>query len=151
MRKPLVAIVALFATVAVGLVALLAHGAGSRTDLAQTLGVAPAGPVADLAAGQQVCQTPISLADGFQRVQFFPTATTRATPALAVTVRDTESHALLGRARVAAGFSPSQPQTVRVGQVPSDRRVSVCFHDLGPRRVRILGDSVSGRFCTPTG
>ena len=151
MRRGYAAVLALVATVLIGAVALTAHAAHSRSTLAQTLGVAPAGPVATLQRGQQLCETPIALASRFQRVQFFPTAARRATPSIAVTLRDVDSGALVGRGQVARGFAPTQPQTVAVGDVPAGRRVSLCFRDTGPGKLDILGDALSGRFCTPTG
>jgi hypothetical protein len=145
---------AVLAFLVVGLVGLLALGVRATTstsDRVQTLGVAPAGPVAPLARGQEVCQTPVGLSGAIDAVEFNPGSEGRRTPGLRVEVRAARDGRVLGRGRLPAGFDRTRPQTVRVGEVAGDQLVSLCVRNLGPARAVVFGDVPTGLYCTPSG
>ena len=145
-RRP--AALLLLATVAAALVVLLLLGASRESDRTQTLGVAVVGPVADLRAGQQACQTPVGVAETFDRITFNPGSVRRRTPAMVVTVRRAEGGRVLGSGRLRAGFDRTRAQTVRVGKVRAGEVVALCFRNLGPAPAAVFGDEPSGKFCT---
>ncbi len=141
----------MLAVVACGVAALGLIGVIKRDRFAQTLGVAPVGPVAELKPGEEVCQRPIGLADDVHRVQFYPGTEVARPPAVAVTLRSLRRDQVLGRGTVPAGFDVTSAQTVRIGRVASGQQVELCFRNQGPGRIGIWGDVLSGALCTPGG
>jgi len=149
MRK---GVTAVLAVAALALAGLLAGGLASRSRQVQTLGVFPAGPIAELRAGQQLCEAPVGLAGEVNAITFNPGTVVADSPAMTLTVRSTKDRQLLGRGRLPAGFDPARPQTVRVGRVGGGQFVALCFRNEGPARVRIFGDQLTGTsICTPSG
>lgn len=142
---------ALLAVLLVGVLGLLAVAVTRESAQVQTLGVAPAGSIAELRPGQELCQTPVGVSDGFDAVVFNPGSASRRTPAIDVAVRAAGGGAVLGRGRLAAGFDRTQAQTVPVGEVRGDRLVDLCFRNRGPARAEIYGDVATGVFCTMEG
>lgn len=139
------------AIVVVGVLAIVVVGLTSRDRVAQTLGVAPAGQVAQLKAGQQLCQAPIGLADDVDQVRFYPGVVDRkaTTPALVVALRSEQGHHVLGRALVPSGTDLTKSQTVSVGHVSAGPQIELCFRDEGPAPVAIYGDELHGSLCDP--
>lgn len=145
------ALLTVFAVLVVGVIVLVVLAARTRTDVAQTLGVAPAGPAAPLAHGQTVCQSPIFVSDTFERVRFFPSTPDGSSPPIRVQILDAATKRVLGAGALAAGSRTNVAQTVPIGSVTPQRRVSLCFTDRGAKPVAILGDEIYGTFCQPTG
>lgn len=132
---------------ACGAAGLLAVGALAHTTRRQTLGVPPQGPAATLRAGQQLCESPVGLADTATGVRFFPLALGRPSPAIAVTVRDLADGRLLGSGRLAAGYARLAPQVVALGHLPAEHEAAICFRNAGPASVVLMGGTVDNRYC----
>lgn len=135
---------------ALGLAGLLVVGLTTRDDRSQTLGVAVAGPVAGLRAGDAACQRPIGLADDVDRVEFNPGTQARVTPPIRVTIRELPAGPVLGSGLLQGGYDPRRSQTVDVGHVRRGPEVELCFRNLGPASVDLFGDTLYGVFCTAT-
>lgn len=134
-----------------GLLAVLVVGATKSDHVAQTLGVAPVGPISLLSKGDQLCQRPIALADDFEVVRFTLGTTAKAAPAVTVTLRSLGSRRVLGSGRLEKGYDVSRPQTVRVGHVAGGPDAELCFANEGPARVALYGDVLNASTCTATG
>jgi hypothetical protein len=131
------------------LVVLLVGGLTTQSRLVATVGVLPVFPVAPLAAGNEVCQTPIGLADPVERVRFNIGTFGRPGPPLEVTVHPANSGIDLGHGRVAAGWiDDGSAQDVPVGHIADDQRVSVCIRNLGRTKAYVYGDLYEGIFGT---
>ena len=142
MREPrAVAAVAL-----AGALALLFGAAVTSTDRAFTLGVLSGVPSPGIAAGKTACQQPITVppGGGFDTVDFqVGTFFAPGGPPLEVTVRPLEPGAFPERRGLLEAGYPDvgveQRQRVRVGPVPDDARVAVCFRNRGPGTVALFG------------
>src|SRR5690349_16046583 len=114
--------------VAVGLVAVLATLVG-RSSLVYVAGPPPQTRVADLRAGQEICQGPVDLPDDahFDRVRLHV-----AGPAdtLAVTVRDDRGR-VLGRGRTPRVSGAATDVTAPVGDIASTRPLRICVSGRG--------------------
>ncbi len=143
--------IAMIAIITCGVAALGLIGVTERSRFAQTLGVAPVGPVAELKAGEELCQRPIGLADDVSEVQFNPGTEAATAPAVTVILRSLPHNQVLGRGRVPADFDVTRVQTVRIGHVAPGGQVELCFRNEGPGRLGIWGDVLSGALCTPGG
>lgn len=141
----------LLATVILGFVGLIVAGAMTANRRVQTLGVAVVLPVAELAKGHELCETPIGLAGDLDAVTFNPAAPPGETPAITVSLRAVVGGRVLGRGVLPADFDPGLPQTVRLGRVHGDQLVTLCFRNRGPGPVSIFGDRFERLACTPSG
>jgi len=130
-----------FAVVAtLGVFALLATAATDRRELAFTLGVAPAKVAATLPSGSEVCQGPIDVPTGFDRV-VFPASTAGTADSVRVTIRGESGRTLVASA-TAPMVRPGPKQTVALDSVPSGERVSVCLRNLGREPLTLYGGGV---------
>src|SRR4051812_49259213 len=104
MSKPTAVICGL---VAVGVVILLAYGVTTEQRTAFTLGVTPAGPVAELAPGQQTCQSPVAVPDAnaaFDRVVMPLGTYGRPGSPVSLIVAESQSGVVVARGRLTAGY-----------------------------------------------
>ncbi len=132
--------------------ALVFMASSSRTRQVQTLGVLPLGPVADLRAGQQLCEAPVGLDGDVDAITFNPATRAQSSPAMTVTVRADGDRHVLGRGVLRAGFDPAVAQTVNFGRVHGGQLVALCFRNDGPARMSLFGDQLTGSLtCTPSG
>lgn len=144
-------IATLLIVVVVGVIAVLLVGATKSDRLAQTLGVAPAGPISVLTAGNELCQRPIALASDLDAVRFTLGTTADPAPAVTVTLRSLSGRRVFGSGRLAPGYDVGHAQTVRVGRVRAGPDTQLCFRNEGPALVALYGDDLNGSRCTPTG
>jgi hypothetical protein len=118
MSRPLVVFGAVFAT---GVIALLAFAVLERRDQAFTLGVAPASAL-EAHRGQTICQQPIDVPAGFQRVRLYLGPGERAS----VQVRDATTSQTLasgaGRVDEQGGFTATLDR-----EVPEGSRIALCL------------------------
>jgi len=146
------ALLTLVLVVVAGVIAVLIVGATKTDGVAQTLGVAPVGPVSLLnGGGHQICQRPIGVASDFDAVRFTLGTSAKPAPAVTVTVRSLPGRSVLGSGRLQAGYDVGGRQTVRVGHVAAGPDIELCFRNAGPARVALYGDDLNGSACTPTG
>jgi len=145
------AIGTLLIVVVVGAIAVLLVGATTSDRLAQTLGVAPVGPISVLSAGNELCQRPIALASDVDAVQFTLGTNADPAPPVTVTLRSLSGRRVFGSGRLAAGYDVGRAQTVRVGRVAAGLDSQLCFRNEGPARVALYGDDLNASGCTPTG
>jgi hypothetical protein len=140
------AALALLATAALGVVALLVGRAFDERPQQQRLGVFISHSVADLRPGQMACQGSIAMADDTSAVTFNPgTPHAEPGPAIVTTVRDSYSQRVLARGRLAAGFDPAKAQTVELSPpVKANAQVDFCFRNAGPGRALLFGDTEAG-------
>jgi hypothetical protein len=129
-----------FAVLAFGAVAAL-----HKDPLAFTLGVTNAGPVAQLPAGTEACQTGIAVPPdaGFDRVTFSAGTFHRAGPPLDVTVLKSDTRSVIARGRLAGGYADiaeAGSHTVEVGEVAAGSRIDVCFTNRGRKNVALYGN-----------
>ena len=144
MSERRIVIAAFAATLLVGLGFLLVQSLTRKSDTLQTLGVQPVYPVAPIAAGEEVCQRGIGVADTLRRVRFNIGTFGMTGPPLTVTVRSVGGGAL-GSATVAPGWvDDGTPQEVAVGSIEPDRIVSVCIRNGGPVRAYVYGNLYTG-------
>lgn len=144
-------LLALLGVVVVGVVAILFIGAVKGDRVAQTLGVAPVGPIAQLSAGDELCQRPIVLASDLDAVRFTLDTTAKPTPPVTVTLRSLSDRRVFGSGRLEAGYDVRDRQTVRVGHVAAGPDTQLCFRNEGPARVSLYGDDLNASGCTPAG
>ncbi len=144
-------VVALLVMVVVGVVAILLIGATKSDRVAQTLGVAPAGPIFRLSPGDELCQRPIALASDLDAVRFTLGTTAKPPPPVTVTLRSLSGRHVFGSGRLEAGYDVRRAQTVRVGRVAAGPDSQLCFRNEGPFGVSLYGDDLNGSGCTPAG
>lgn len=144
-------IVTLLVVVVVGVIAILLIGATKSDRVAQTLGVAPVGPIFLLSAGDELCQRPIALASDLDAIRFTLGTNAKPAPPVTVTLRSLSGLRVFGSGRLAAGYDVGQAQTVRVGHVAAGPDSQLCFRNEGPSRVALYGDDLNASGCTPTG
>ena len=118
MSRPLVVFGAVFAA---GVIALLAFAVLERRDQAFTLGVVPASAL-EAHRGQTICQQPIDVPAGFQRVRLYLEPRKRAS----VRVRDATTSQTLasgaGRADERGAFTAALDH-----EVPEGSRIALCL------------------------
>lgn len=132
---------ALLATVLAGAAALVIAALTRGDNITYDLGVLPAGVVAILEPGQEVCQGPVGMAERADAVSFWlgPGGFIRG-PAT-VTVREAKGSRVLARAEM-------RQQEIPIGflrlpfdrQVPRDADVALCLKNEGLARLEVLGD-----------
>ncbi|MBE2317408.1 hypothetical protein DVA67_015605 [Solirubrobacter sp. CPCC 204708] len=138
MRRPAAVLAALCVLVALALVAV---GLTQRSSLAFTLGVAPAVPAAEIAAGQTVCQTAIAVPERFDRVAVWLKPSGGGGPALEALVRDrTSGLPVIARGTLPAGYREGE-RAIPVDAVPAGRDVDVCLRNRGTGRVQLVGNA----------
>jgi hypothetical protein len=140
------AALAVIATAALGIVALLVGRAFDERPQQQRLGVFIAKPVVPLAPGQTGCQGAIAMADDTSAVTFNPgTPHAEPGPAILATVRDHYSGRVLASGRLPAGFDPAKAQTIELSQtVKANAQADFCFRNAGPGRALLFGDTELG-------
>lgn len=130
-----------------GLIALLIAGATTTSRTVQTLGVLGVYPVAPIAAGQEVCESPIGLADSVDTLSFPIGTFGKPGPALEATVRPANSGIVLGHARKPGGWvDDGTPKDFHIGHVAADQTVTVCVRNLGGSKAYVYGDIDTGNF-----
>jgi len=151
MRRTLIAFVA---AVLCGLAYLTLVGSRPASEVVQTLGVLPLTPVAELRAGQELCEAPIALVEAVDAIGFNAVSLAQPTPRITVSLRDGAG----GRTFMRVGLDPRSSldadtvQVVRFDAVKTREYVKLCFTNEGPAKVRILGDRLGGPGdCTPSG
>ena len=143
---------ALIGVLAVGLLALLAFGLLKGSSLVYTLGVAPQGPVAQLAPGSRACQGVIELPDGatYDRVGIYPSSAGGRAPAVDVTIRPPAGGAAIAEGTLAGGYRAGSPPALRrvdVGKQRRDGPITVCFENAGRRELQLWG---TGAIASPS-
>ena len=133
--------VALLATAALGLLALVAMAVSDKRELAFTIGVVPSIVAADLRSGAQVCQGPIAVPEEFTHVLVRAGSPGRPGPPLKVTVLGDPVHEVLGQGRFRAGYADPTEQSVAVGRVAGEQRIAVCVRNRGRDRVGLYGNA----------
>jgi len=137
-----------------GVAYLTLVGGRPVSEVVQSLGVLPLTPVAELRAGQELCETPIGLVEGVDAIGF--NAVSIATPSPRITVRIRDEAGKRTLMRVALNPMPALDagtvQVVRFARVQTREYIRLCFTNEGPARVRILGDRLGGQGgCIPSG
>jgi hypothetical protein len=130
----------LLVTAFVGLVALAIEAASDKRDLAFTIGVVPSIVAADLPPGGMVCQTPIAVAEQFNRVRLSAGSPGRPAPPLTITVYTLRGREL-ARGVLSGGYPDRTEKSTDVGRVASAQKVSVCATNSGRRKVQIYGNT----------
>jgi hypothetical protein len=133
---------ALVATVVCGLIALALVAERDDRALAFTTGVVPSIPAAELRSGETVCQSPISVPQGFDRVSVQAGAPGSLGQPLEVSVRSAEGRRL-GRGRVPGGYFGPSEQATTVGEIAAGQKISVCMRNAGARKVALYGNAGS--------
>jgi len=133
--------IALLATAALGLLALMGVAALDKRDLAFTIGVVPTTPAAKLRPGQTVCQTNITVPTAFTRVRVRAGSPGGPGQPLAIGVRRFPSNRSLTSGRLAGGYPYATELSARVGRVAAGQRISVCLTNAGQRREEVWGNS----------
>jgi hypothetical protein len=136
MRRP--GALALLATAAAGLLALVLVAASDKRDLAFTLGVVPTIPAAELRPDATVCQAPIDVPTAFSRV-----SVRAGGGPLALSVVGIPSGRVLGSGRVAVGPTRPSDRTASVGRIAADQTIGVCVRNAGIRRAPIYGNTLA--------
>ena len=131
------AVIALLGVVAVGMVGLVALALSDERRTAFTLGVAPGGVAAVLTPGDEVCQSPVRVADAFNIVKFPVGTYMRPGAPLDVTVRSAEG---VARGRLPGGYGDGLEQRVDVGTIDAGQKVTVCIKNDASRRMAIYGN-----------
>ncbi len=144
-------VLTLVGVVVSGVIALLLVGATKSDRVAQTLGVAPVGPVSLLSPGSELCQRPIALASDLDAVEFTLGTNARPAPPVTVSLRSFPDRRVLASGQLKAGYDVRGRQVVRLGHVSAGPDSELCFRNHGPARVAVYGDELSGSLCTPTG
>ncbi len=130
-----------FAFVAVlGLAGVIYASAHDERTVAFSLDIHPDREVTILDPLQSACEGPIETMAPFAGIEFdiIPTAVPGA--AFRLTVRDSESGALLATGRLPSGYATRITADVKLDStVPAGRRVEVCLHNQGPTRAAPLG------------
>jgi hypothetical protein len=135
------------AVLLVAVVVLAVTGAGKRTDLVLTTGVPPIYPVAPVGPGKTVCQKPLGITDGFDRVRVHVGTFGKPGPPLAVSVLDHRTGAELGRGVQPPGWVDNgTPRNVDVGKVSPGGQVDVCVRNEGRIDTYFFGDFYHGKF-----
>ena len=134
---------ALVATVVCGLIALALVAERDDRALAFTTGVVPSIPAAELRSGETVCQSPISVPQGFDRVSVQAGAPGSLGQPLEVSVRSADGGRRLGRGRVPGGYFGPSAQATTVGEIAAGQKISVCVRDAGARKVALYGNAGS--------
>ena len=135
------AVIALIATAVAGLVALVVVAARDDRDLAFTIGVVASIPASELTPGATVCQTPITVPQGFSRVTLQAGTPGDLGPSLTVSVRSADGQRPLGRGRLPGGYPDPTEQTTTVGEVAPGQKISVCVRNTGERKVALYGNT----------
>jgi hypothetical protein len=138
MRRPLLALVV---PVVIAVVALALVAARDERGFVDGLAVSPVAVATELMPGQEVCQSPVSVAEAFARVRLQVGTYARLGPALEVTIRDAESRARLARGRLAGGYADGAKPVVFVGQIEGGRRFGVCIKNVGTRSAALIGSA----------
>ena len=133
-------VLVLLAVSLAGLIAAAFVGASDKRDLAFTIGVVPTIPAAQLPPGAMVCQTPIAVSEGFNRVRLVAGSPRAPGPRLRITVY-TLAGRQLARGELPGGYPDRTEQSAEVGRVASAQKVSVCVTDAGRRRVQVYGNT----------
>jgi hypothetical protein len=119
---------------AAGLVAILLVGLSDKRVEAFTLGVVPGSGIAQLQAGDTLCQRPIEVEETFSWLRLVVSSPQPPGPPLLVEVRDTGGR-VLGHAGVRGGYGKAPTNVVApVGRVDKGRRVAVCVRHQGSKR-----------------
>ena len=134
---------ALLATVVCGLIALALVAERDDRQLAFTTGVVPSIPAAELRSGETVCQSPISVPEGFDRVSLQAGAPGSLGQPLTVSVLSAEGGRRLGRGRVPGGYFGPSEQPTTVGDIAAGQKISVCVRNAGARKVALYGNAGS--------
>jgi len=132
-------VLALGVVLAIGFAGLLALGLVRGSALEYTLGVAPQGPVGKLDPGDRLCQGVLRppREATFDRVGYYP-RTSGGPSSIEVTVQAAGgSEPGSGRERIDA-TAPALHRT-DVGQVEPGQPLSVCFENVGARRIELFG------------
>ncbi len=134
-----------FAFVAVlGLAGVIYASAHDGRTVAFSLDVHPDREVTILDPQESACEGPIETVAPFAGIEFniIPAAAPGA--AFKLTVRDSESGALLATGRLPSGYATRITPDVKLDStVLAGRRVEVCLHNEGPTRAAPLGGSGS--------
>jgi hypothetical protein len=129
----------------IGLVVLLIGGATTTSRTVQDLGVLGVYPVAPIAAGQQVCESPIGLAEPVDTLRLAIGTLGKPGPPLEATVQPANSGIVLGRGRYPGGWVDNgTPRDFHIGHIAPDQTVSVCVRNLGGARAYVYGDIDTG-------
>lgn len=127
------------AVTTLGVAALLAGAATDQRWSAFSLDVPPAGPVAALSSGQQVCQGPFDAAVSFGSVRAWIAPIAAPGASLQLRVRSV-SGATLATGRSVRSHGKSVAPTINLNAtVPARTQISVCISSGGPARVTLLG------------
>jgi hypothetical protein len=130
------------AVLALGFVAVVAAAALDSRPLAFTLGVTTDGPAIVLDSGQEACQLPVEVVEGFQRVRLKTGTFLREGPPFTVTVRELAARRPIAGARVEAGYPDGATHVVTLSRgVVTPQRVAVCVRNDGVRRMAVFGSS----------
>lgn len=124
---------------ALGFAAVLWRAGADERDVAFTLGAPPIKPVAELAPGEEVCQTPFPLQARAAGVRFEAGANGGPGMPLEVTVRSDDGRTLAVR-RTPGGYAEHAPRTVRFAPIDAGRVISVCVRNRGPGEGHVYGD-----------
>jgi hypothetical protein len=125
-----------------GIAALIALALVSDRSQAFTLGVRADAVVAKLRPGDEVCQRPIDVVQGFDRVRIQLGTYGRPGSPYLVEVRPTGARRALARAMVPGGYADSSVQSVRLSrEVPAGREAAVCIRNTAPQPVAVYGSS----------
>ena len=132
-------------TAIVGIAAVLLAHTDASQPFQQRLGVFVTGPVVYMREGDVACQGPVGLNERTRALTFNPATVLPSGPAITVFVREPGTTRTLASGRLAAGFDPAEPQTVRLSPpAPAGAIVDVCFRDEGPGTVQLFGDTPRG-------
>jgi hypothetical protein len=131
-------LIAFVVVLVLGLAGLLVAGSSAHRVRAFALGVPNVGPAATLAPGRRACETPIVVPAAFGSVRVWASFV-GAAGGLDATVLDAAGRRQLAHGhavvpRIGGALTATLNATVAAGQ-----RVSVCFRNLGPLTVNLLG------------
>lgn len=125
-----------------GIAVLIALALVSDRSQAFTLGVRADAAVVKLRPGEEVCQRPIDVVEGFDRVRIQLGTYGRPASPYSLEVRRTGAGRALAGAMVAGGYEDSSVQSVPLSrEVPAGRDVAVCIRNSARQPVAVYGSS----------
>ncbi len=143
-----------------GLAGLAVSAARGQQWTAFSVKVAARGYAVIIQPGQEACQAPVVISARVGGVEVWAHPGTLPGPLLGVTVSDARDHKLLAVGRISPGYretAPPQgyptPDALRTrfdATVPAGKRIELCFLNVGPNPVGLLGSGPSGTSGTLT-
>jgi hypothetical protein len=133
------AVVAFAVACILGFAAVLWRAGADERSVAFSLGAPPIKPVAVLAPGDEVCQTPFPLQARAAGLRLEAGANGKPGMPLEVTVRGEDGRTLAVR-RTPGGYPEHAARTVRFAPIDAGRSVSVCVRNSGAGEGYVYGD-----------